>query len=466
MYEPGWTSVLPPLLAIGLALQTRQVYLALAGGIWFGCSLLAGGNPLAGLASAIDAIVAVLASDSDAKVIVFTLIIGALITTIEASGGIKGFINWLEGRRWVNTGQRAQWLAFVTGVIIFIESNITVLVAGSVARPLIDRYRVAREKLAYIIDSTSAPVCILIPLNAWGAFSLSLLDNVGVEEPLAVFLDSIPLNLYALSAVALTALVIRFDWQLGPMRAAQQRTTEGRRHWPGREVEELDNSVEVAPDSPAINMVLPMVVMVSAMPLGLWITGDGVIVRGSGATSVLWAVLAALATSWIMLLGQRRMNLETLMRLFLRGAGGMLPMALILLLALAMGGVAKELGTGAWVAGQLPRDVAPGLLLPLVFLCSAFIAFSVGSSWGTLAIMIPIAIPAGVALGLPAAPFLAAVLSGSIFGDHASPISDTTVVSSLAARTDHIEHVRTQLPYALLAGTVTMLGFAIMGFVL
>lgn len=463
MYEPNWTSVLPPLLAIGLALQTRQVYLALAGGIWFGCSLLAGGDPLTGLASAIDAIIAVLASDSDAKVIVFTLIIGALITTIEASGGINGFINWLERRRWANTGERAQWLAFCTGIIIFIESNITVLVAGSVARPLIDRYRVAREKLAYIIDSTSAPVCILIPLNAWGAFSLSLLDNVGMEEPLAVFVQSIPMNFYALSAVMLTALVIRFDWQLGPMRAAQRRASEGIRHWPGREVDELKDTTESTPNGPAINMVLPMLVLVTAMPVGLWITGNGVIVEGSGATSVLWAVLAALATSWIMLLGQGRMNLETLMRLFLRGAGGMLPMGLILLLALAMGGVARELGTGAWVAAQMPQDVAPGLLLPLVFLCSAFIAFSVGSSWGTLAIMIPIAIPAGAALGLPAAPFLAAALSGSIFGDHASPISDTTVVSSLAARTDHIEHVRTQLPYALLAGTVAMLGFALLG---
>jgi Na+/H+ antiporter NhaC len=466
MYEPGWTSLLPPLLAITLAITTRQVYLALMGGIWLGYSLLAGGNVLLGLAASIDAIVAVFASGSDAKVIIFTLVIGALITTIEASGGVRGFIAWLESRRWADNGKRAQWLAFAIGVLIFIESNITVLVAGSVARPLVDRYRVAREKLAYIIDSTSAPICILIPLNAWGAFNLSLLEKAGVDDPLAVFAQSVPLNLYAIVTVLLTAIVIARGWNIGPMKAAEQRTLQGQVHWPQYAAittpgEDTDEGRDLAR-----NMVLPMVVLVLSMPLGLWITGDGNLARGSGSTSVLWAVLAALATSWLLLLGQRAMSVEKLTRLFLRGAGDLLPLALILLLALALGGVTRELGTGTWVAGLVPTDIAAALMLPAVFFCAAFIAFSVGSSWGTFAIMIPIAIPASSALGLPAAPFLAAVLSGGVFGDHASPISDTTVVSSLASGSDHVEHVRTQLPYALIAGMVAMSGFALMGIML
>lgn len=465
MYEPGWTSLLPPLLAIGLALTTRQVFLALFGGIWLGSVLLADGDILAGLAAAVESLVAVLGSAGDARVIMFTLVIGGLIATVEASGGVSGFIAWLERRRWANDGRRAQWLPFFTGILIFIESNITILVAGSVARPLVDRYRVAREKLAYIVDSTSAPICILIPLNAWGAFNLSLLGNVGVEQPLQVFLSSIPLNLYAILAVILTAVVIAFGWDIGPMKAAQRRTESGQLHWkePPDEAEPMDSHQQGALPPRAVNMVLPMLVMVLFMPFGLWITGDGDLAQGSGSTSVLWAVLAALATSWALLLSQRAMGVDQLMQLFLKGAAALLPMALILLFALALGGVARELGTGQYVADLVPRDITPSMMLPAVFFCSAFIAFSVGSSWGTFAIMIPIAIPAAATLGLPAAPFLAAVLSGGVFGDHSSPISDTTVISSMATGTDHIEHVRTQLPYALLAGGAAALGFAIMG---
>ncbi|KZX57027.1 C4-dicarboxylate ABC transporter [Halioglobus sp. HI00S01] len=454
MYEPGWTSLLPPLLAIGLALWSRQVYLALAGGIWLGATLLAGGNPLSGLADAIESIIAVLGNAGDARVIAFTLLIGALIATIEASGGVRGFIGWLESRRWGNSGKRAQWLAFFSGIVIFIESNITVLVAGTVARPLIDRYRVAREKLAYIIDSTSAPICILIPLNAWGAFNLSLLGNLDVDNPLGVFAESISMNFYAWFAVGLTALVIAFNWNIGPMREAEARAASQ------DPVSESDKETE---GGKAINMVLPLIVLITTMPLGLWITGKGNLAQGSGSTSVLWAVLAALACTWLLMLGQRQMNVSQLMDIFLEGAGRLLPMAIILLLALALGDTAKALGTGPWVASQIPQDLAASLLLPAVFLSSAFIAFSVGSSWGTFAIMIPIAIPAGMALGLPPAPFLAAVLSGGIFGDHSSPISDTTVISSLASGSDHIAHVRTQLPYALLAGGCATAAFALLG---
>lgn len=435
-----------------------------------GCSLLAGGNPLTGLAAAIDAIIAVLGSDSDAKVVVFTLVIGGLIATIEAGGGVRGFIRWLEDRQWANNGRKAQWLAFTTGIVVFVESNITVLVAGYVARPLVDRYRVAREKLAYIVDSTSAPICILIPLNAWGAYNLSLLDKVGVEDPLGVFVQSIPLNLYAIAAVLLTAMVIALNWNIGPMKAAERRTQGGEMQWPGKSAaldpELLEAERPESGEGRAANMVVPIVVMVVSMPLGLWITGDGNLAQGSGATSVLWAVLAALAAAWFLLIGQRAMTVEQLTQLFLKGAGSLLPMALILLLALTLGGVARELGSGAFVASLIPEDTHPALMLSSVFAASALMAFSVGSSWGTFAIMTPIAIPAALALGFPPAPFLAAVLSGGIFGDHSSPISDTTVISSMASATDHIEHVRTQLPYALLAGVVALLGFCIMGFLI
>ena len=184
---------------------------------------------------------------------------------------------------------------------------------------------------------------------------------------------------------------------------------------------------------------------------------------GSGSTSVLWAVLSGLGVAWILLLFQRGASVDDLTRTSLKGAGGLVPLALILLLALALGDVAVELGTGEFVARVTQGILPPVAFLPLVFLVSAGIAFSIGSSWGTFAIMLPIAVPAAEVMGFPLAPFVAASLAGGIFGDHSSPISDTTIISSMAAATDHIDHVRTQLPYALIAGGVAVIGFAILG---
>jgi Na+/H+ antiporter NhaC len=213
----------------------------------------------------------------------------------------------------------------------------------------------------------------------------------------------------------------------------------------------------------AFNMFLPIGAMVLMMPLALYITGQGDLRAGSGATSVLWAVLTGLAVAWLLLLAQRANTIDELTRIGLRGAGGLMSLALVLLLALALGAVARELGTGLYVA-QITADLLPpAVFLPLVFVVAAFIGFSTGTSWGTFAIMIPIAVPAAAALGLPTAPFIAAALSGGIFGDHASPISDTTIIASMAAATDHIDHVRTQLPYALLAGGIAIAAFAITG---
>jgi Na+/H+ antiporter NhaC len=195
------------------------------------------------------------------------------------------------------------------------------------------------------------------------------------------------------------------------------------------------------------------------MPVGLYVTGDGTIIEGSGSTSIIWSVCFALLVSWIMILGKGGSSLAELMRVFMKGAGALLPIATILLLALALGDVAKLLGTGVYVANLVGSAVPSPLLAPLIFIVSAFMAFSVGSSWGTFAIMIPIAIPIATTLGLPVPLMLGAAISGAIFGDHASPISDTTVVASMASATDHIDHVRTQLPYALLAATIAAFGF-------
>ena len=461
MNDPTWTTLLPPLIAIGLALLTRQVYLALFTGVWLGFFLVADVSVISALGNAIEGSLAVLANPGDARVVAFTLVIGALILTLERSGAVTGFVQFLERSRWVNNGKRAQWMAFFIGIVIFIESNITVLVSGTVARPLIDRYKIAREKLAYIIDSTSAPICVLIPLNAWGAFNLGLLDGLGVEDPLKVLLASIPLNLYALFAVLLTGWVIARDLNIGPMRAAQQRASDGIATYSDSHLPSLDND-HVKPR--LMNMLLPLAALIVTMPIALYVTGNGEIFSGSGSKSVLWASLVGLAFISILVLLQRTLSLEKLSHVWMEGAGKMLPLAIILILALALGAITKTLGTGVFVASLVGDSVPLWLLPAVIFLVAGFIAFAVGSSWGTFSIMMPIALPIAFALHVDPTLFVAAVLSGGIFGDHASPISDTTIVSSLAAGTEHIDHVSTQLPYALIAGLASALGFIVLGF--
>ncbi|GMG87423.1 Na+/H+ antiporter NhaC family protein [Biformimicrobium ophioploci] len=467
MTEASWISILPPLLAIVLAISTRQVLLSLFLGVWLGYWLIPGGNPLSALAESMEGLVEVLSDAGDTKVIMFTLMIGGLIAILEACGGVRGFVNWLEKRNWVNRPGQAQWLSLLIGVVIFIESNITVLVAGSVCRPLFDKMKIAREKLAYLIDSTSAPICILIPLNAWGAFNLGLLEGTGVENSLELFLASIPLNFYAISALLLAVSSVAFNWNFDGMGKAMERTRNGELHWPGStpvvDEELLSPPLDPSVKPRAVNMLLPIIVMVVGMPVGLWITGDGNLMKGSGSTSVLWAVGMALLTAATLVLTQRQMSLDKLNTTFVRGAGGVLPLAMILLLALALGDVTGKLKTAEFVSAFIGDAIPVAMLPALIFLVSGAIAFSVGSSWGTFAIMLPIAVAVAGDQGMALAPVVAAVLSGGIFGDHASPISDTTIVSSMASACDHIDHVKTQLPYALIAGGIAFTGFVITG---
>ena len=470
MSDPAWYSVLPPVLAIVLAIWSKQVILSLFAGIWMGHTLLNRFNPLAGITDGLDGVINVFTNPGDARVLIFTILIGPLIATIERSGGVRGFVHYLETRRWVHNGVRAQYLAWGTGLVIFVESSITLLVAGSVSRPLFDRYKVSREKLAYLIDATSAPVCVMIPLNAWGAFIVSLVASTGIENPLGIFIAAVPLNLYAIVAILLAGIVIWKNIDLGPMKKAEERTQGGDILWPGA-VPLVDVSAEQQdPDEQALPsawlMGLPILAMILMMPIGLYVTGDGVIIEGSGSVSVLWSVCFAIVVAWILTLTKADSSLGELMQIFMKGAGDLLPIAIILLLALALGDVAMTLGTGAYVANLVSGNIPGVFLAPLVFLVSAFIAFSVGSSWGTFAIMIPIAVPIATTLGLPVPLMLGAAISGAIFGDHASPISDTTVLASMASATDHIDHVRTQLPYALLAAGIATLGFLLVGLIL
>ncbi len=312
---------------------------------------------------------------------------------------------------------------------------------------------------------------MLIPLNAWGAYVIGLLAAQGIEEPVKALLSAVAFNFYAIMAILVVVFIVFTGRDYGPMRQAEARTLEGRVLNQGATPTVSEGSaVEPKPGVPyrAFNMVLPIVTMVVMVPVGLWITGQGDILAGSGSTAVLWAVLTGLAAAAISYRIQGIMNLKEVSELTLRGVAPLLPVATLLMLAFAIGAVCDKdhLGTGLYVSQLAQATLTPGIIPALLFLLSCFIAFSTGTSWGTFAIMIPIAIPMVESIGLHQGLTVAAVLGGGVFGDHSSPISDTSIISSMAAATDHIDHVRTQFPYALTAAGISVVLFLVFGFLL
>jgi Na+/H+ antiporter NhaC len=335
---------------------------------------------------------------------------------------------------------------------------------------------VSREKLAYICDSTSAPICILVPFNGWGAFIIGLLSVQGVESPVAVLFQSILVNFYPMAAIAIVLFTILRKWNIGSMRNAEMRAhNEGKVYGDNARPMIADDVVGVEPMAGirhrAVNLVAPVVTMVLSIVAGIFLTGRrstgpdaglwDIIKASSGSTAVLWAVIMSLLVIAALNLF-RGLSLKKFIDLIFKGMGGMIPVVSLLLLAFALGGVVRELGTGVYVAGLISGVLNTKMAVIGLFLISCFVAFSTGTSWGTFAVMVPIAVPMAAALDGSTPMFLAAVLGGGVFGDHCSPISDTTIISSMASASDHIDHVRTQIPYAMVGAVITLILYLIL----
>jgi Na+/H+ antiporter NhaC len=467
----GIWSLLPPVAALGLALWKKQIYPALLLGVWMGWWVVAGWNPITATASTVASVVAVFQDAGNTRILLYSLMVGSVLTLISATGGVEGFVAWISKRRWVTNRRQAQMVPFLLGVLITVESSITALVAGTVGRPLTDTYRVSREKLAYICDSTSAPVCILVPFNGWGALVIGLLAVQGVGDPVAVLLSSIRWNAYPMLAIVLVLVTILLDREIGPMRSAERRARqEGKLLADGAQPMVAEDILSVTPDPHnkprAVYLVLPVVAMVGAIIAGILITGRlgsspdaglwEMIQASSGSTAVLSAVLASLAILAIVALGPCRMSGKAFIDHVFKGMGGMIPVVTLLVLAFALGSVVRELGTGAYVAEIIGGAASTKVAVAGSFALASFMAFATGTSWGTFALMVPIAVPLAVAQGGSLPLYVAAVLGGGVFGDHCSPISDTTIISSMASASDHMDHVRTQIPYAIVGATVTV----------
>lgn len=436
-----WLTATPPVVALLVAVLTRNVYWALGAAILLSETLLTGLNPALGLLGSIDRGTHVFSDAGNTRILLFCLIIGALIAYLERARAFEAMVSWLSRSGMVKGPRQAGFITAFAGVLIFVETNVSLLATGLLGQRLFDRVNLSRARLAYIIDSTCAPVSVLILLNGWGAFILSLLAANGVDQPLAVMAQSIPLNVYALLTLGLVFYVVFFNRTFGPMRASDTAArTEAR-----------PEAAAAGPDGSVWAFILPMTILVGGSIGFMAWTGKGNILAGSGSQSILWAVCLATLAAFLMLArtAERRGDLvET----GFKGMGDLLPAVAIIFLALALGDSLKSLGTGAFIA-QLASSMPYNWAIPAVlFVAASITSFTTGTSWGTYGILVPLAIPLAAGAGVPLPLVLAAVLGGGVFGDHCSPISDTTIIASLASGCDHLEHVRTQMPYALLAG--------------
>ncbi len=475
-------SLLPPIVAITLALVVREVIASLIVGVWLGTTMLADGNVAAGYLRLVDSSLRGALTDADhVSIILFSMLLGGMVGVMSRSGGTFGVVRSLESL--VTSPRRAQVATWLMGVMIFFDDYSNTLIVGNAMRPVTDRHRISREKLAYLVDSTAAPVACVAIFSSWIGYQVSLvgdaLHSVGSElNPITVFIQSLPYAFYPLFALTITFAVAasRRDW--GPMLAAERRALGGELMASTAQPLADYESAGLTPDpgTPCRwwNAAVPVLLVVAVTLVGLYVSGAMALAeRGaSGAslrevvdasdpfTVLLWASLAGLTAAVGLAVIQGVLGLREALAATVGGFKSMLTAVVVLVLAWSLGQVCEELDTAAFLVAVVGPAV-PAVLLPAaVFVVAAGVSFATGTSWGTMAILTPLAVPV-VLLNPAATPAMisatvAAILGGSVFGDHCSPISDTTIMSSMASSCDHVDHVRTQLPYALLGAALAL----------
>nr|WP_288893164.1 Na+/H+ antiporter NhaC family protein [uncultured Blautia sp.] len=473
----GFLTLIPPIIAIAFAIAFRKVALALLIGIFSGELILCGWNPLTAVNEMVNQILNVCADTGNLKTFLFTTLMGAFVILVRVSGGVNGFVTYLteQGNK-VKSKKMAMMIAYIIGIIIFIDGLLSIMFTGVVTRPLIDKYKVSREKLAYICDSTSAPINAIIPLNSWGAMLMGLIGaeitaGVIAGDPMNLLIRSLPFQFYSIVSLIMVLFYILSGNDWGPMKKAEERVqTTGKLYDDGvvpllNDSEGFDELVEPGKEN-KWNMMLPLIVLIGGTFIGLLVTGKGNITEGDGTTSILYAVTITLLVMCIFYTRQKIMTGKQFGDFVLKGVSNMLTLVILLVLAFAIGGVIKTLGTGTFLASLIGGKVSGAFGPAIIFLLGAVMAFSTGTSWGTFSIMMPIAIPMAVAMDSNILLAIGAVVSGGIFGDHCSPISDTTILSSMSVGTDLFSHVKTQLPYAVVTAAIATVLYVVCGLVM
>lgn len=488
---PGILSILPPLLAIVLALIIRQVVISLFAGIWLGAIFLYDYNIVGGIYRVVDHfILKALGDTSHVQIIIFSMLFGGMVGVISKNGGTVGIANLIT--RFAKTPRGGQLASWFMAFVIFFDDYANCLVRGNLMRPITDRLRVSREKLSFIVDAGAATVASIFIISTWIGYEVGLIDQglrmiQSTEDAYAVFLRTIPYRFYPIFTLILVFLIGWTDRDFGPMLEAERRArTTGKVLRDGAQpaTDLTESTSSYTSDKPArwYNGILPILTVLIVGLYGLYTTGTAalaeqgihsygvgdIISKSDSYSSLLWASLSGCLMAILLSVGQRLLKATEAIDAWFNGVKSMLLAMLILILAWSIGSVTQELHTADYLVQILRGTIEPHWLPVLVFLIAALISFATGTSWGTMAIMMPLVIPLGHTLSVDAQlggtdyeiilhGVISSVLAGAVFGDHCSPISDTTILSSMASACDHIDHVRTQLPYALLAAVVGML---------
>lgn len=484
----SWTSILPPLVAIFIALIFRQVLLALFLGIWSGALLVAGvsfSNFFSTFFTTLsDYIVPATADESHMSIIIFTLLIGGMVGIITENGGTRGVIKTIT--RFIRTKIQGQLTTALMGFIIFFDDYANTMVVGNMMRPLTDRLRISRAKLAYLVDATAAPVATVALVSTWIGAMVGFISDAEAKMPnfnesaYAVFINSLPYNFYAFFTILFVILIAWSGRDFGSMLKARVNLYKAK-HNPALDrynlyKDLLQNDEEKKPQSHWMYAALPILVLVAGCIIGLIITGEGssiqqIIETADSYKALLWGSLFALVTAIVMTLAGGHLNVEDTIKGMMDGMHTMFDGLLILVMAWALSEVTVQLGTADYLVSVFGDTLNPYWLPALILILSAMTSFATGSSWGTMGILMPLVVPLAWEIGNSSGlPFeitheiiyasVSAVLAGSVWGDHCSPISDTTILSSIATQCDHVEHVNTQLPYAMVVGVISILGMA------
>lgn len=474
MNDYGIWTIITPLVTIGLAIWTRQVILSLLAGILVGFTVINGFNPLLGVNATLDGIITTFSSAGNTRTILFCFMVGGIIRLIQVTGGTKALVHYLtEKANIINNKKAVQLLAMLITSLIFIESSISIMAAGTSTKELAQRYGVSREKMAYVIQTSCVLVCSSIMINGWGA---AMMGVIGVQitkgfisgEPFNILAGSMSYHFMAWISLASVLFYIFSGFRWGSMGISEERAENGQELRTGASPIISEDDIEIVNGAygkeSVLNFFVPLVPTILMVPLGLLITGDGNIANGSGSTSVFWGVMLGTATAFIYFISKKTLTVESFFKHLFNGYASMIPLAAIMTLAFLMGSVSGDLNTGAYISRAIDGIIPSGFSAAFVFLIAVIMSISTGTSWGTFSIMIPIGIQVGVAVGLDPQLMIGAAISGAIFGDMTSPISDTGIVSSMATANDHIDHIRTQLPYVIVTGTMAATLFTIVGF--
>ena len=470
MFIGTWWSLVPPLLAIVLALVTKEVYSSLFIGVAMGALLYTGFHPWNAFVAFFD----IMKNSMNLNILIFDVLLGMIIVLMSKSGGSAAYGKWAGTK--IKSKKSAMLATTGLGVLIFVDDYFNCLTVGSVMRPVTDRFKVSRAKLAYIIDATAAPVCIIAPISSWAAAVNSYVPEDAGISGFQLFLRTIPYNLYAILTLLMVFTIILTGLDFGLMKKHEKNAAAGDLFTSGGEEFDQVKEEEISSNGKVIDLVLPVLVLIGTAIGAMIYTGflggaTDVVTAFSGCdaeTSLIFATLITVMFMLVLYLPRKVITFKGFMDSFVEGFKMMIPAIGILIFAWSLKGMGDALEIASFVENLVGSNASASVLLPaILFLVAIFLSFSTGTSWGTFAILVPIAIAM-----FPGADNMqmmiiavASVLSGAVCGDHVSPISDTTVMSSAGAQSNHINHVTTQMQYAVVVAVVSAIGYVIAGFV-